>query len=324
MKAITVQDDADNSLIWDDVDLPPLRRGEVKIRTHAAGVNRADLLQRKGMYPPSEGASGILGLEVAGEVVDVGEAVENLERGDRVCSLLSGGGYAEYVNVDAGMLLKLHPDMSYAEAAAIPEVFYTAFLNIFLEGTHKQGDRVLIHAAASGVGTAAVQLCKYFGSSVFGTASGSKLERVEQLGLDFGIDRHSDDFVDALQSEAGVDAVDIILDPVGADYLEQNLDILETGGRLLLIGLLSGSKTDIKLHKVLRNRARIIGSTLRSRSPEFKKRLTRRFRQDVWPGFISGQLEPVIYERLDIREAEKAHELLTNNETIGKVILEFS
>ncbi|MFP4600126.1 MAG: NAD(P)H-quinone oxidoreductase [Persicimonas sp.] len=321
MKAIQVADDDNHTLAWGEVDSPSPAKGEVLVRVAATAVNRADLLQRRGLYPVPEGASPILGLEISGTISQLGEGVEGWEIGDRVCALLSGGGYAEYAVVPVEMLLPVPSSLDLVEAAAIPEVFYTAYLNIFLEANQTQGERVLVHAGASGVGTAAIQLCKVFDSPVYATASGSKLDFLEELGVEAAIDRRSEDFAERIDDLTDGEGVDIILDPVAADYLERNLSILKTCGRLVIIGLLSGTSAELPLAKLLRHRLRIIGSVLRSRSHAEKAEITARFREEVWPWFESGDLSPIIYRMLPITAANEAHEILYNNENIGKVVL---
>ncbi len=321
MKAIRVRDDEQHTLVWEDTETPSPGPGEVLIEAAATAVNRADLLQRRGLYPVPEGASDILGLEVSGTIAKLGEGVEGWQVGDRVCCLLSGGGYAQYVAAPADMLLPVPADLDLVEAAAIPEVFYTAYLNIFLEANQTEGERVLVHAGASGVGTAAIQLCRVFGSPVYATASGSKLEFLEELGVEAAIDRHEEDFAERIDELTDSEGVDIILDPVAADYLERNTRVLKKCGRLVIIGLLSGASAELSLSRLLMKRLRVIGSVLRSRTPAEKAEITDKFRQEVWPWFESGELSPVIYRMLPITEANKAHDILLNNENVGKVVL---
>lgn len=321
MKAIQIRDDEDNSLEWTDVDRPTPGPGELLVKVAATACNRADLLQRRGMYHPPEGTSEILGLDAAGVVDQVGEGVDDFEPGDRVCALLAGGGYAEYTTCPAALAMKVPEQMKLTEAAAIPEVFFTAFVNIFLEANHQPGETVLVHAAASGVGTAAVQLCKAFDSPVFGTASGNKLDFLHKLDIDEAIDRHNEDFsarVDELTEGRGVD---IILDPVGADYFPRNLHLLANQGRLVVIGLLGGTDSEISLGRLLMRRLKVIGSVLRSRSLEEKSAIADQFRARVWPLFESGEIQPVIDRVMPIQKAEKAHELMLENATIGKLVL---
>ncbi len=320
MKAMSV-DDADRSLQWTPHPTPKPGPGEVRLRVAATSCNRADILQRKGLYHPPEGTSEILGLDASGVVDSVGEGVQDWEIGDRACALLGGGGYAEYVTVPAPLLMEVPDNLNLIEAAAIPEVFFTAFLNIFLEADHRPGDVVLVHAAASGVGTAAVQLCTAFDSPVYGTASQTKLAFLDELGIDAAIDRHNEEFsarIDELTEHRGVD---IILDPVGGDYFTRNLHLLKPKGRLIIIGLLGGDESELSLGRLLMRRLRVIGSVLRSRSLDEKSKIADEFRTRVWPLFKDGTLQPIIDRRLPITEAEQAHQLLLDNATIGKVVL---
>jgi NADPH2:quinone reductase len=321
MKAIQVRDDEHHTLVWEDVETPSPGAGEVLIEAAATAVNRADLLQRRGLYPVPEGASDILGLEVSGTIAEVGEGVEAWSAGDRVCCLLSGGGYAQYVRAPADLLLPVPQSIDLVEAAAIPEVFYTAYLNIFLEADQTEGERVLVHAGASGVGTAAIQLCRVFDSPVYATASAGKLDFLEELGVEAAIDRNNEDFAERIGELTGGEGVDIILDPVAADYLERNIEILKPCGRLVIIGLLSGASAELSLAKLLMKRLRVIGSVLRSRSLAEKAEITARFREEIWPWFESGDLSPTIYRMLPITEANAAHDILKENRNVGKVVL---
>lgn len=320
MKAIRVRDD-DNSLEWTETPRPKPGPGEVLVEMVATSCNRADLLQRRGLYHPPEGTSEILGLDAAGVVAEVGEDVDRFSPGDEVCALLAGGGYAEYATAAAPLVLPAPESIELAEAAALPEVFVTAFLNIFLEADHRPEDSVLVHAAASGVGTAAVQLCNAAGSTVYGTASKPKLEALQQLGIDAAIDRKNEDFSARIDGLTDHDGVDIILDPVGADYFPRNLHLLNNQGRLVVIGLLGGDESEISLGRLLMKRLRVIGSVLRSRSLDEKTEIMEQFRQRVWPMFDEDRLRPVIDQVLPIQEAEHAHELMLDNATTGKVVL---
>lgn len=321
MKAIQIRDDDQRTLVWQEVSTPEPGPGEVLIEAAATAVNRADLLQRRGMYPVPEGASDILGLEVSGTIAQLGDDVEGWSVGDRVCCLLSGGGYAQYVVAPADVLLRVPEPLDLVEAAAIPEVFFTGYLNIFLEANQSEGERVLIHAGGSGVGTAAIQLCRVFDSPVYATSSEEKLDFLRDLGVEAAIDRHSEDFAERIEEMTGGEGVDIILDPVGAEYLERNISILKPCGRLVVIGMLSGSSAELSLSQLLMRRLRVIGSVLRARSDAEKAQIASRFRQEVWPWFESGDLRPIVYRTTSITEANAAHEILQNNENIGKVVM---
>lgn len=321
MYAIDILDDDQRTLAWKEVPRPACGPDQVLVKIAATAVNRADLLQRRGLYPVPQGASQILGLEASGTIAEIGENVEGWEVGDAVCALLEGGGYAQYINVDASMLLPLPPGLSVVEAAAVPEVFYTAWLNLFVEGALQPGEVAFIHAAASGVGTAGLQLCKAFDIPVFGSASGAKLDAVQKYGATWTVDRNTQSFKDVVREVRGKQGVDVVFDMVGAGVLDDNLSILNTDGRLVVIGLLGGAKDQLHLGKLLMKRLRVIGSTLRSRSRKDKVILTEQLRENVWPKFKDGALVPVIDRILPIQEAEQAHAALQNNETIGKVLL---
>lgn len=324
MRAIVIADDDARSLRWDHVPRPEPGPDQLLVRVAATAVNRADLLQRRGLYPVPPGASEILGLEASGVVEAVGENVEGWAVGDEVCALLEGGGYAEYIVIDASMALPLPPGLSLLEAAAVPEVFYTAWLNLYVEGALQRDEVAFIHAAASGVGTAGLQLCRAFGNPVFASASTDKLDACREYGATWVIDRKAERFRDRVREERGRDGVHVVLDMVGGGALGDNIDILTTDGRLVVIGLLGGAKDELHLGKLLMKRLRVIGSTLRSRSRADKVALTAQLREQVWPLFADGTLKPVIDRVLPITEAEAAHRALETNATIGKVLLKIS
>jgi putative PIG3 family NAD(P)H quinone oxidoreductase len=296
---------------------------EVVVDVRAAAVNRADLWQARGHYPPPFGASETLGLEMAGVVREVGAAVQTVGTGDRVCALLPGGGYAERVSVPAGMLLRLPDDWSFAQGAAVPEVWYTAFINLFDEGGLKPGETALIHAGASGVGTAAIQLAVDAGAQALATAgSAAKVARCRELGAALAVNYKEDDFVAEIMAATGGAGVDVILDPVGGGYLARNIALLKPFGRLVNIANLGGSKGELDMGRVLGRRLRIIGSTLRGRPVAEKIAITRRFAEQVWPKLADGRLQPIIDRVFPIAEAQAAHAYVLANRNIGKVILE--
>lgn len=321
MRAIHIEDNDDKSLTWLATNRPEPEPGEVLIKVAATAVNRADLVQRTGNYPPPPGASPILGLEASGHVTALGDGVEGVEIGDAVCVLLTGGGYAEYVTAPASLLMPVPENLSLIEAASLPEVYFTAWVNLFMEAGAKSGDVVMLHAAASGVGTAAIQLCKAHDIEVIATASGSKLEFLQDLGADHVIDRKTEDFVERVRAITNNRGVDIILDPVGQDYLGKNIASLASKGRLVSIGLLSGRKGELDMGRVLVKRLRLIGSVLRSRAVEEKLEIAAQLREKAWPLFDTGELRPVIHGTMAIEQAQKAHELIASNTTIGKVVL---
>ena len=320
MKAVIVN--TDHSLTTQEVATPIPDQKEILIKVQCAGVNRADLMQRRGFYPPPPGASKILGLECAGTVESVGSSCKRYQVGDTVCALLSGGGYSEYVTVDEGSVLPIPAGFSFEEAASLPEVFATAWLNLFDEGALKKKSTVLVHAGASGVGTAAIQLCRAFDSRACVTVGSQfKLKKCLELGAVDGSVRTAPDFWDRLESFTSSSGYDVILDPVGGAYLEKNLSLLNPKGRLIIIGLMSGSKSNVNLSQLLMKRIRIIGSTLRNRSLSRKASLMNRLEKEVWPRFVSGELVPVVEAIYSFSQAQEAHQLMESNETVGKIIL---
>ena len=321
MKAITVINPGqDSKLVWEEAPDPKLSTGEVLIDVKATALNRADLLQRRGLYPPPEGASNILGLEAAGEIIEVHPSVTNWRSGDRVCVLLPGGGYATKVSAPEKLLIKIPEDWSYAEAAAFPEAFFTAYLNLFIEGDLKSNETVLIHGGASGIGTAAIQLAARCGAKVVVTASSEeKLEICSKLGAEFTINYKQDDFSEYLKSKKI--SPDIILDIVGGAYFEQNISSLNFNGRLVCIGLLGGEAASINLRKVLQKNLKIIGSTLRNKSLEDKTAIKNSLLQHFEKYFEDGSINPVIYDSFPIEKAEEAHKLMKENLNIGKIVL---
>ena len=320
MKEILVEGD---DLVWTDTAQEECGVGQVRIRVAATAINRADLAQRAGGYPPPPGASPILGLECAGEVMEVGEHVQRVKPGDHVCALLAGGGYAENVVVPAGQVLPLPQGLSFIEAAAIPEVFATAYLNLYFEASLAPAEKVILHAGASGVGTAAIQLLRATGNPSFVTVgSQAKLEQCVAIGADTGFVRHAGSFRETATEWAGFDGVDVVLDPVGAQYLTDNLAVLARGGRLVLIGLMGGAQTEINLGILMMKRARIVGSTLRARPIAEKAKVMDALYEKVWPQLADGTIKPIIETVFPISETAKAHELIQSNDTVGKVILE--
>ena len=319
MKAIQVDGE---DLVWADFAPSDCTAGTVKIRVHATAINRADLLQRAGGYPPPPGASPIMGLECAGEVIELGEGVQRCKVGDHVCALLAGGGYAEEVIVPAGQVLPVPNGLSMVEAAAIPEVFATAYLNLYMEGALQAAEKVIVHAGASGVGTAAIQLLAQSNNPVFVTVgSAAKLQNCIELGAAAGSVRHEGSFADAARQWAGDAGVDVILDPVGGQYLMGNLNLLGLGGRLVLIGLMGGAVTEINLALLMGKRARVVGSTLRARPISEKAAVMDQLAKNVWPGLESGAIKPIIEAEFPIQQVAEAHALMASNNTVGKIVL---
>lgn len=305
-----------------DAAVPQPAADEVLIQIAAAGVNRPDCLQRRGLYPPPRGASELPGLEVAGIVAATGTDVTRFASGDRVCALLAGGGYAEYCTVPAVQCLPVPAGMLLSDAAAIPETFFTVWTNVFELGRLQAGERLLIHGGASGIGTTAIQLGAAFGADVFATAgSAEKVQLCEALGATRAVDYHTEDFVDVIKPLTNDQGVDVIFDIVGGGYLEQNVKLLKTGGRLVVIGILGGAKGTLNLGLVLSKRLTITGSTLRARPPEAKGTIAAALHEHVWPLFENGTIKPVVQAAYPLVEASRTHELLEANDTAGKLVL---
>ena len=323
MKAIVVHGEKNAPrLVWEDVPDIAYGEDEVLVDVRATAVNRADLSQARGNYPPPPGASHILGLEMAGAIRAVGANVVGWRPGDRVCALLPGGGYAGQVAVPAGMLLRLPDNWPFAQGAAVPEVWYTAYINLFDEGQLKAGETALIHAGASGVGTAAIQLALDAGARAIATAgSEEKVAFCRELGA-LAINYKTQDFLEQVMVVTDGKGVDVILDPVGGSYLASNVAALRRFGRLVNIGLLGGAKGELNMGQLLGKRLHIVGSTLRTRPVEEKIAITRRFAAEIMPRLADGRLRPIIDTTFPIAEAQAAHEYVLGNRNIGKVILE--
>ncbi len=322
MKAVLVGDDADRTLALGEAPTPEVGAEHVLVKVRATAVNRADLLQRRGLYPPPPGESDVLGLEAAGTVAEIGRDVSGWRVGDRVMALLGGGGYAEFVAVHQEMLLAIPPHLGFEEAAAIPEAFYTAFVNLVLEAGLAKGEHVLIHAGGSGVGTAAIQLARELKTRVFITAgSDDKIRRCVELGAEAGIDYKTEDFAARIAELTGGAGIDVALDAVGASYLAQHLRILRIRGRLVLIGLMGGTHAEIDLAAVVRKRLRIIGSVLRSRSLEEKIAITGAFKGQVMPLLVAQAVKPIVDSVYPVADVARAHEHVAANRNFGKVVL---
>lgn len=301
---------------WVEQPSPTCDVGQVKIRVAAAGLNRADLMQRAGLYPPPPGASEILGLECAGVISEVGVG-SSWQIGDRVCTLLAGGGMAEEVVVDGRHVLPVPEGLSLHEAAGIVEVYATVWLNLFQLADLQPGEKVLLHAGASGIGSAAIQLCKAFGNPTWvSVGSAERLAYCEALGAQGGVLRG-----DGLEALKDLGPFDVILDPVGANYSELNLDLVALDGRWVMIGLMGGRQAQFDLAKVLAKRVRLQGSTLRSRDDQLKADLLSDLGQHVWPLFTEGRLNPQLAKTFPIADAEAAFEALASNQISGKVVL---
>jgi NADPH2:quinone reductase len=322
MRAITIRGGKGgaDALEVQSVPRPELKPGQVLIRVRAAGINRPDLLQRAGRYPPPPGASEILGLEVAGEIAGVGEGVERWREGDRVTALLAGGGYAEYALADARHVLPIPSGLDFAHAAALPETVFTVWANVFEGGQMQRGETLLVHGANSGIGVTAVQMAKAAGARVFATARGAaKVARAHELGADVAIDATAGDWVAAVKS-AG--SVDVILDMMGAGYFAGNVDVLAPGGRLVVIAFLTGAVAELNLMTLMLKRLTLTGSTLRSRDAAEKARLASAIEEHVWPWIASGAVKIPVDRVFPLASAGEAHAFLEQGAQFGKVILE--
>lgn len=310
----------DQNAYWQKTTTPSgPNADEVRLRVAWAGVNRADLMQRAGHYPPPPGVTDIPGLEVSGTITQVGDNVTHLKPGEEVCALLAGGGYAEEVVVDARQVLPLPEGISLREGAALPEVFATAWLNLFMEGALKQDERVLLHAGASGVGTAAIKLCRAFGHPCFVTVgSQEKLDACRKLGASDGSNRHDGSFVEAVKAWGGAD---VILDPVGASYLADNQKVLNANGRLVLIGIMGGRNASLDMGRMLMKRQRFIGSTLRAKSAVAKGEIMDALYQHVWPRIANGEITSQIDHGWPIQAVDKAHAYMQQDANTGKILL---
>lgn len=310
-----------NDLSLEIVQMPALKEGEALVQVEACSVNRADLLQRRGLYPPPAGASQVLGLDFAGFVVRAppGSAFKG---SDRVFGIVAGGGYGRYVAVPSDHLVPIPENLSFTGAAAAAEVFFTAWYNLFVQAGIKAADTLLLHGGGSGVGTAAIQLCSSTGAKVIVTAgTEDKVKRALALGASAGINYREEDFARRVMDITRGEGVDIILDWIGAPYLQKHLEVLKTGGRLVVIGLMGGSSTEINLVPLVAKRIKIIGSVLRTQSNEEKAAITRGFIQTVLPLLESGRVKPVIDRIFPISEVEEAHRYLRKGEHFGKIVL---
>ena len=305
------------------IEAPALSPGRVLIRVHATSVNRPDVVQRQGHYPPPPGESPVLGLEAAGTVEAVGAGVTDFAAGDRVLALLGGGGYAELASAHAGHVMRIPPTMSFEQAACICETYLTAYMNVFLYARLADGEAVLLHGGGGGVTTAAMQLVKTLTprARVLVTASTGKIERVKALGADVVIDYKTEDFVEAVQRHTEQRGVDVILDHLGGSYLAQNVRALAIGGRLAVIGVMGGRKGELDVGRVLVNRLSILGSVLRPRPVEEKTAIIRAFDREVMPHFAGGRIAPLIHRVYPLQEAAEAHRAMEAGEHFGKLVL---
>ena len=309
-------------LVTKTADVPEVKPGEVLIRVHAAGVNRPDVLQRLGLYPAPKGHSTLPGLEVAGEVAAMGENCSRFNPGDQVMALVNGGGYAEYVVVDEGSVLPIPSGLNMVEAAAIPETYFTVWHNVFERGQLLPGDWFLVHGGSSGIGTTAIQFAKAFGAHVIATAgSAEKCNAILGIGADMAIDYQQEDFVEGVKSATEGRGADVILDMVGGDYIARNIKAAAPDGRIVQIAFLKGSKVEINLMPVMLKRLTFTGSTLRTRSPEFKRRIAEILEAKIWPLIEKGKIRPVMFKTFALDQAGDAHRLMETNTHIGKIVL---
>jgi NADPH2:quinone reductase len=326
MKAIMIQKDAERSLRWQDVPDPRTAAGEIKIKVEYAALNRADLMQREGDYPPPPGCPEWMGLEVSGEICEMSEEAKrdsSFSLGDKVCALLGGGGYAEYVTVPWDMAMPIPENTSMVEAAAIPEAFATAYLNLFWEGKIEPGNTLLMNAGASGLASVIIPMAKAFGIRVITTViSDEMVKAIAHLGADVVVNTRKTDIVKVLERElADGHGVDVAIDCLGGEVMGKCLHFLTHGARWIVIASLAGQETTIDLKNIYKRNVRIIGSTLRSKTPQKKAEILAALVKNVWPKVASGEVKPTIYKVLPITEAEEAHGILRRGENAGKVVL---
>ncbi len=304
-------------------DVPQAGAGQVLIEVVATSVNRPDIIQRQGNYPPPPGDSDILGLEVAGTIAAVGDGVTQWNKGDRVFALVGGGGYAEYVTAHAGHVMRIPDNLNFEQAACICETYITAWLNAIVLAEAADGDTFLLHGGGGGVNTAALQLCKamFASSKVLVTASGGKLARVRELGADVVIDYREDKFASVVKSETDGKGADIILDHIGGAYLADNMKSLAVGGRLVVIGIMGGPSAELNLALMMVKRQRIIGSVLRSRPVEEKSRIIADFDANVMPLFANGAIAPLVSDVMPVEQVSDAHRMMEAGKHFGKIVL---
>lgn len=323
MKAILVSyPGGPEQLFLGEYPLPEPGPRDLRVRVHATALNRADILQRKGHYPPPPGESPILSLEIAGEIEKVGEQVTSWQPGDRVCGLIGGGGYAEYALIHEDMAMPVPVTWEMESAAALPEAFLAAYQSLVWLGRLSAGECALIHAGASGVGAAAIQLARLIGAEAIVTASAGKHDFCKRLGAALAVDYKTEDFAAAIRSFTKEQGVDMILDCIGAPYFQKDLDLLRLDGRLVYIAMMGGSKPEAPdLSPILRKRLSIIGTTLRNRSLKYKVELTRSFRQFAWEALESGQIKPFVDRIFPWEDAAEAHRYMEDNKNQGKIVL---
>jgi NADPH2:quinone reductase len=323
MKAIAITEPGGPEVLKPiEIDRPEAGDGQVLIKVAAAGVNRPDVAQRRGHYPPPPGASEIPGLEIAGEVVALGSGVSRWKLGDRVTALVTGGGYAEYCPANESSALAYPTGFDDVQAAALPETFFTVWHNLFYRGGLEAGETILIHGGSSGIGTTAIQLAKAFGARVFATAgSADKCAACTELGADLAINYKETDFVEAVKAATGGRGVEFILDMVGGDYIQKNILCAAEDGRIHQIAFLNGPKATVDFSRLMVKRLTLTGATLRPRTPQVKAELARGLEENVWPLLSAGKVKPIIDSTFGLDEAAKAHARMETNAHIGKIIL---
>ncbi|HET9020521.1 MAG TPA: NAD(P)H-quinone oxidoreductase [Ornithinibacter sp.] len=323
MKAVTIPAfGGPEALVLSEVERPEPRPGELLVRVVAAGVNRADLLQRQGFYSAPAGQSDVPGLEVSGVVEELGDGVEGWSVGDEVCALLAGGGYAEYARVPAGQVLPVPAGVPLVDAAALPEVVCTVWSNVFLTANLQPGETLLVHGGSSGIGTMAIQLGREVGASVAVTAGSSeKLEACRRLGAEVLVNYREEDFVERLREATDGEGADVILDNMGAKYLSRNIAALATSGRLVIIGMQGGTKGELDIAALLAKRGAVIATSLRARPPTEKATIVAAVREHVWPLIVAGRVHPVVQSRHPLADAATAHRELEAGRHVGKILL---
>ena len=326
MKAILFDEPGpEEVLYWGDAPNPPLLPGTVRIQVAATALNRADLLQRQGLYPPPPGASDILGLECSGVISEVAEGISGFSTGDRVMALLPGGGYAEQVVVDAGSLMHVPADLDLVDAAALPEALLTVYLNVFEIGRLQEGDWLLVHGGGSGIGTAAIQMARAIGAHVVVTAgSETKCRRCVELGADLALDYREGDFAEGVLEATGGRGVEVVLDSIGGPYLEANMKSLALDGRLIMIGLMGGARAEMALGSLLTRRLSLIGSTLRTRPPTEKAALVEGLQSRFGLALEEGRVRPIVDRILPVDQADAGHRVMKASDHFGKIVLKVS
>ena len=321
MKAMLV--DENKNLVWSDVADPVIKEDEVLVKIHAAALNRADLLQRQGKYPSPKGCPEWMGLEIAGEIVEIGAKVTNRKLGDKVCALLGGGGYAEYVSVKYDMLMPVPKGLTMEEASSLPEAYATSYLNLFIEGHLEEGHTAFIPAGASGLASVAIPMAKAFGARVITSVLSDEIaEKIKPLGADVIINSNTQDVAEILKAEEeNGTPVNVSMDCLSGETLGKSLPFMARGGYWIVISTLAGIETNVQLRPLLTKGLHLVGSMLRNRTPEFKAFILSELVKKVWPKIESGAIKPSIYKILPIEKAEEAHAILERGEKVGKVVL---